>query len=237
MLTVLYLVLARGGSKGVPHKNLALAGGKPLIAWTLLAASEARHHGRIVVSTDSNEIMTVAQEFGAEAPFIRPAHLSSDMATSFEATAHCLGWLKEHEAYVPDLLVLLQPTSPLRAARDIDLAIDVALEKNAKAVVSVTTAGCHPYWMKTINEQGELVNWTMDAPAIVRRQDLPTVYGLNGAIYVIKPDALLEHKTWYPDSTYPYVMPPERSLDVDTVWDLHVVDLILRDQPHHRATA
>jgi len=237
MPTILYLVLARGGSKGVPRKNLALAGGQPLIAWSLRAASESRHHGRVLVSTDSQEVMSVAREFGAETPFIRPSNLASDTATSLDAAVHCLCWLKEHESYEPDILVLLQPTSPLRTSLDIDLAIDMALEKNAKAVVSVATAGCHPYWMKTLNDQGQLVNWAATVPSIVRRQDLPTVYGLNGAIYVVKPKVLLEEQTWYPDPTYPYVMPFQRSLDIDTPWDLHVADLILRDQQHNRAKA
>jgi CMP-N,N'-diacetyllegionaminic acid synthase len=237
MPTVLYLLLARGGSKGVPRKNLALAGGQPLIAWSLLAAKGAHHHGRVLVSTDSQEVASVAREFGAETPFMRPSHLASDTATSLDAAVNCLGWLKENEHYEPDFLVLLQPSSPLRTSLDINLAMEVALEKNAKAVVSVAASGCHPYWMKALNDQGQLVNWALTAPAIVRRQDLPMVYWLNGAVYVIKPQVLMDEKTWYPDPTYPYVMPPHRSLDVDTPWDLHMVDLILRDQQENRAVA
>jgi len=234
MPTVLYLVLARGGSKGVPNKNLALVGRRPLLAWSLLAAKGVRHHGRVLVSTDSQEVVSVAREFGAETPFMRPLHLASDTASSLDAAVHCIDWLKEHERYEPDFLVLLQPTSPLRTSLDIDLAIELALEKNAKAVVSVAAAGCHPYWMRTLNDQGKLENLASTAPATGRRQDLPVMYGFNGAVYVIKPQVLMDERTWYPEPTYAYVMPPNRSLDVDTPWDLHVADLILHDQQHNR---
>jgi CMP-N-acetylneuraminic acid synthetase len=234
MLQLLYLIPARGGSKGIPKKNIAPVGGRPLIAWSIEAGQCARHGGRIVVSTDSEEIAAVARVCGAEVPFLRPAELARDEVPSLDSVLHALQWLESHEQYRPDYLVLLQPTSPLREAGDIDAAIELALARKADAVVSVSPVPCHPYWTKTIGQDGRLEDFMRLPTPVSRRQELPGVFGLNGAIYLIRPEVLVARRTWYPEPTYAYLMPPERSLDVDTPWDLRLADLIIRERMTHR---
>ena len=231
----LALIPARGGSKGIPHKNLAPGGGRPLIAWTVAAARAAGPVDRVVVSTDDAVIAAVGRELGAEIPFLRPAELAQDDTPGIAPPLHALRWLEKHEGYRPALLLLLQPTSPLRTAEDIRAAVELLQARDADAVVSVTPVRKHPHWMKRLGAEGRLI----DAPALAhgleavpqrggtRRQDLPPLYAPNGAVYLARRDVLLDHGGWYTERTYAYVMPEERSLDIDTPWDLHLADLVL----------
>lgn len=225
----LALVVARGGSKSIPRKNLAPLAGKPLIAWTIEAARDCPPVDRIVVSTDDPDIASAARKSGAETPFIRPAELARDDTPSMPVVLHALEWLERHESYLPELVVLLQPTSPLRTAQDVAGAILVAEERAADAVVSVTPAGAHPYLTKRITDDGLLEDF-VPHPAVERRQDLEPAYALNGAIYLAHRRQLLEHESFYAGRTYGYVMPAERSIDVDDPWDLRLCELILRDR-------
>lgn len=228
-LQLLYLIPARSGSKGVPGKNIAIVGRQPLLAWTLQAATKAKYQGRLVVSTDTTEIASVAQIYGAETPFLRPDSLASDEASSLDTALHCLEWLRCNDEYIPDYLVLLQPTSPLRTCQDIDGAIDLAISKGAKAVVSVTQASHHPSLIKRISEQGFLENFMELENKSQRRQELSDVYIPNGGIYIVQTSALLSERTWFPVPTYPYVMPSERSIDIDLPWDMYLADLVLKN--------
>jgi N-acylneuraminate cytidylyltransferase/CMP-N,N'-diacetyllegionaminic acid synthase len=230
MHKVLAVIPARGGSKSIPKKNIASAGGRPLIAWTIIAAQAAEAVDRIVVSTDAEEIADVARQYGVEVPFLRPSLLAQDDTPGLDPILHAVQWLKQHDNYCADFVLCLQPTSPLRSAKDIDAAIELALGKNADAVVSVTPAAQHPYWMKLVDAQGLVHEFISLEGSVTRRQGLPHVYALNGAIYLARIDVILERKTWYTDKTYAHIMPLERSLDVDEPWDLHVADLILRDK-------
>ena len=228
--TILFLVPARSGSKGVLKKNIALVGGRPMIEWTISAAQSSKYLSRLIVSTDSSEIADLSRLLGGEVPFLRPCSLSTDYASSLDVAAHALGWLEREERYLPDYVLLLQPTSPLRISNDIDGAITVALEKDASALVSVSPVSCHPFWMREIGESGELKDFIKQEGASSQRQGLPKVFGLNGAIYLIKRRVLLEQRSWYPENTLAFVMPPERAIDVDTQWDMHLADLILRER-------
>lgn len=230
------IITARGGSKGIPGKNLRPAAGKPLIAWTIETALAATSLDRVIVSTESPEIADVARRHGAEAPFMRPADLAQDHTPGIEPVLHAVQWLEENEGYQPDIIVLLQPTSPLRIPEDIDRAIELIHEKSADAIVSVTPAEAHPYWMKQIDGSGRMTDFIKLEQPIDRRQDLPEVYVLNGAIYLARYEVLVEQKTFYTDNTLCLVMPIERSLDVDTPWDLYLADLILRDRLGHEVT-
>ena len=230
MPDLLFLIPARGGSKGIPKKNIADVGGRPLIAWSIEAGLGAHHRGRIIVSTDSAEIADVARGCSAEVPFLRPAEFSNDDATSLDMALHSLTWLEKNENYRPAYLVLLQPTSPLREPGDIDAAIEIAMVKDADAVVSVSPASSHPYWTKTLGSDGQLQDFMRPPKPSMRRQELPEVFALNGAIFLIRPEVLAAKRTWYPEGTYGYVMPPERALDIDTPWDLRLADLVMRDR-------
>ncbi len=143
---------------------------------------------------------------------------------------HAAHWLNENDGYRPNLIMLLQPTSPLRIPEDIDSAVELALEKGADAVVSVAPVEAHPYWMKRRDGEGRMTDFITLDHIPERRQDLPEVYVLNGAIYLARYEVLMEKKTFYTDSTFSLVMPVERSLDIDTPWDLHLADLILKNR-------
>jgi CMP-N,N'-diacetyllegionaminic acid synthase len=232
---VIGLITARGGSKGIPHKNIKVLAGKPLIAWTIEAAVQSQQLDRVVVSTDDEEIAHVASEWGAQVPFIRPAELARDDSSHISVVIHAIEWLKSNEHFEPAYLMLLQPTSPLRTAQDIDTAIELAMTRNAVAVVGVCEAKHHPSLCKRVLDDGTLGDLVPSNLAYDRRQDLPHVYAVNGAIYVNQRQSLLRDRTFFPAGTYPYVMPAERSLDIDTPWDLHLADLILRDRDEFQA--
>ena len=231
---VLGLITARGGSKSIPRKNIAQLAGKPLIAWTIEAARESHSLNRVIVSTDDAEIAQVSREWGAEVPFTRPAELAQDDSPHMDVILHAVEWLRIHENYCPDYVMLLQPTSPLRTAQDIDAAIRLAVEKNAEGVISVCETHQHPYLITRITKDGTLVDFISGAPepgtSSIRRQDMPLAYFVNGAIYLTRCKALLGKRMLMPTRTFPYIMPPERSMQIDDPWDLYLVDMILRDK-------
>lgn len=229
---ILGLILARGGSKAIPRKNLAVVGNKPLMAWTVEAANESAVLERLILSTEDHEIADVGKRLGAEVPFLRPPELSGDASSSIDVNLHAIRWLEEKEGYRPDFVLLLQPTSPLRSAWDIQQSVELAMARQANSVVSVCPVHQHPCWMKTVDDQARIYDLYPRSPVVTRRQDLPEVFALNGAIYLSKRDWLLATRAFVGEGTYAHIMPSERSLDVDTPWDLHLADLILR----HRET-
>lgn len=231
--TVLGIIPARGGSKSIPKKNIALLCGKPLIAWTVEAALRSSALSRVIVSTDDKEIAELVRQWGAEVPFLRPDELARDHTPVVEPVLHTVRWLDEHEGYCPDYVMVLQPTSPLRTAQDIEAAVQLAWERQADGVVSVCPVYYHPYWTKSVTEDGRLTDFLALDRTYTRRQDLPPAHALNGAIYLISRKVLLERQTFYTDRTYAYVMPLERSLDIDMPWDLHIAGLILKDRMYH----
>ena len=229
MNTVFALIPARGGSKGIPRKNVKPLAGKPLIAWTIEAARAARSVARVIVSTEDGEIADVARQHGAEVPFMRPPELASDSAASVDVVLHAIDWLADHEHVQPDLVLLLQPTSPLRIAQDIDAAVDLQRARRAAAIVSVCMAPHPPEWLRRLGPDGELLPWHA-GPEPLRRQDAVLAYLVNGALYLVQTAVLREEKTLSPSRTLAYVMPPERSLDIDTPWDFHLADLVLKER-------
>jgi CMP-N,N'-diacetyllegionaminic acid synthase len=230
--SILALITARGGSKGIPGKNIVPLAGKPLLAWTVEAARAARGIERVLLSTDCPQIRAAGIASGAQAPFLRPAELAQDDTPSIDVVLHALQWLEEHENYKPRWVLLLQPTSPLRTTTDIEKAVELAIGKQPPAVVSVCEVGKHPYWTKTMDAEGRLSNLITGVEAYTRRQDMPSAYALNGALYLVDRDVLLKQKSFCPPGALAYVMPQERSLDVDTPWDLRLVELILKEHSH-----
>ncbi len=228
-MTIVGLIPARGGSKTIPHKNSKLLAGKPLIAWTIEAAKNCQALSRVIVSTDDPHIADVALQWDAEVPFLRPAELAGDKSSSLDVVLHLIHWLEEHDS-MPEYILLLQPTSPFRTAEDITAAIDLAKTRKVDAVVSVCETDAHPLLCKRVQEDGRLADYVSTDLGYLRRQDLPPAYQLNGAIYVNRCQSLLQERTFLPKDTVPYFMPPERSLDLDTLWDWHLAELILRDK-------
>ena len=230
MAKVLGLITARGGSKGIPRKNIRELAGHPLIAWTIEASRRSLSLSRVIVSTDDEEIAAVARTWGAEVPFVRPAKLASDDASHICVVRHAVEWLGRHESWSADYVVTLQPTCPLRTAEDIDGAIDLALTAGSDAVVGVVEARDHPYLTRRLFESGVLEEFVPCDLVYPRRQDLPRAYAINGAIYVNRCGSLSTAKSLVPPGARGFEMPPERSLDIDTPWDFHLVDLLMRDR-------
>ena len=227
---IIAIIPARGGSKGLPGKNIRDLAGKPLIAWTIETALNSKACSRLIVSTDSQDIKKIAQDWGAEVPFIRPKPLASDTATSISVVNHAIKYLQNDGIKETDYMLLLQPTSPLRTGVDIQNAIDLGKSKQAVAVISVTESNYHPCKTHLITQQGVLQKFFKNSSDNERRQDLPLTYAENGAIYLNRISSLLEEQMFIPENkTHPYIMPPERSIDIDTPWDLYVADLILKD--------
>lgn len=235
-MEILALITARGGSKGLPQKNLRPLAGKPLIAWTIEVALASRGLRRVIVSTDDEEIAKISQQLGAEVPFLRPRELAQDDSDHIAVVEHSIQWLDEHEKTSPEFIMLLQPTSPLRTVEDIETSIKIAQMNDAIAVVSVCEIKSHPYLSKRILDDGRLIDFIPFNGKDFRRQVIPTVYAPNGAIYLNHCQPLFRERTFMPKGTYAYVMPPERSLDIDSRWDFHLVELILRNSYERKTT-
>jgi len=223
------VIPARGGSKGIPRKNLTTVLGKPLIAYTIEAAIKAQTVDKVIVSTDDEHIAAASQDYGAEVPFIRPHHLATDTATTLSVLQHAITYLAEHQNYLADMVVCLQPTSPLRSAEDIDAAVKLCLDSGADSVVSLCQAKHHPYWMKKIVDGRVHPLMNEDENHYTRRQDLPPVYQLNGALYITRTNVLLEENRVLGKYTAPYIMPQDRSIDIDTSNDLKFATVLLKE--------
>ncbi|GAB5494716.1 MAG: acylneuraminate cytidylyltransferase family protein [Phototrophicaceae bacterium] len=227
-MEILAIIAARGGSKGIPRKNIIPLAGQPLIAWRIQQALEAKFVNRVIVSTEDEEIATVARNYGAEVPYMRPEDLSGDNIPGIFAVHHMMRWLTANENYKADYVITLQPTSPLCTPDDIDKAITLAKESDLASVVSVCPAKESPSWMRRVSETG-LMTPILDEKAITQqRQKLATTYILNGAIYLTKWDRLLSSDTAEYEDTHAYIMTEENSLDVDTPLEWYMSDLALR---------
>lgn len=217
------LIPARGGSKGIPRKNIKLIAGKPLIVWTIEAALRSSLLSAVVVSTDDPEIADVARRAGAQVPFMRPAELAQDQTPGLDPVLHALDQLPQF-----DSVLLLQPTSPLRTTDDIDACLQLAFAHNAPSVVSVSEADTHPYWTYRVTGDQALTRF-VDAEPIARRQDLPPAFALNGALYFAEVNWLRSSGSMVGAETLAYVMARERSVDLDTPLDWKFAELLLKE--------
>lgn len=233
-LNVLGLIPARGGSKGIPHKNIVPLAGRPLLAYTCEAALDSRWLTRIVLSTDDAEIARIGRENGVSVPFMRPDELSGDNASSLAVAQHALRWLAEQERWLADILVLLQPTSPLRRARHIGEALDTMVALEADTVVSVVKVPHHfsPYKLMQV-ENGCLQNFWRDPLPFdqFNRHSLPTLYGRNGpAVLASRTEVILNQNSFYGQRIAPYEMSEEDSVDIDTAFDLRIAEWLLTER-------
>lgn len=218
------LIPARGGSKGIPRKNVKLLAGKPLLVWTVEAALRSGVLDAVVVSTDDEEIAEVARNAGAAVPFMRPSEFAQDDTPGLYPVLHALDQLPHY-----DSVLLLQPTSPLRSTDDINGCVELATRLGAPSVVSVAEPDRHPYWMYRLTA-GQTLQPLIDQPAVLRRQDLPTVYSANGALYCVQSDWLRQRRSFITSETVGYVMPAARSIDLDTPMDWKLAELLLKEQ-------
>ena len=224
-MSILGLICARGGSKGVPKKNIKKLAGKPLIAYSILASLKSKYIDRTIVSTDDKEIARISRKYGAEI-IDRPKELARDTTPTMPVIRHAVSYLRKHEGMVPDFVVLLQPTSPLRKAEDIDNAIKKMKSTKADLVVSVSEVKQTPYWSFSVKKD-RIVPLFKKGFRIKRRQDLPKIYALNGAVYVMTPK-VLKKKNMFSGKVRAIVMPEERSMDIDSMLDLRIAELIIK---------
>lgn len=230
---VLGIIAARGGSKGLPGKNIRPLGGKPLIAWSVDAAHDSALLDRTIVSTDDPDIAAAARDCGADVPFLRPPSLATDDASIIDAVLHAV------DSAGPgfDIVVLLQATSPLRLGQDIDTCLTMMDSHRAKAVCSVTVPAKSPYWMFRIDSAGR-VHPLLPSPDLgSQRQQLEPSFVANGAVFAADIAWLRqERRFWMPGETVAYVMPPERSVDIDTMLDFQMAEILV-GQNHGDAAA
>ncbi|TKI58592.1 acylneuraminate cytidylyltransferase family protein [Brevibacillus antibioticus] len=223
--SVLAMIPARGGSKGVSRKNIRQLSDKPLIAWSIEEAKKSKYIDRLVVSTEDIEIAEIAKAWGAEIPFMRPMELALDTTPGIDPVLHTIEMLPNY-----DYIVMLQPTSPLRTAEDIDRCLECCINQDANACVSVTLTDKSPYWMYQLSEENALLPVIVSDKPVLRRQDAPDVYVLNGAVYVARTSWLKNTKSFLHEETIGYPMPKDRSVDVDTMMDILIIETILREK-------
>lgn len=221
------IIPARGGSKGLPGKNIKILNGKPLIAWTIDEAKKSKYIDRIIVSTDDRDIADISLKYGAEIPFLRPAELASDTAMAVDNYIYTINRISKEEGIKIDEFVVLQPTSPLRTYEDIDGAIELFIKNTADSVMSYTKEA-HPIaWHKYLDQENRLID--IFPNTIANRQDNRVSYHPNGAVYVFKTD-LINKRAYTSKNTFAYIMPRSRSVDIDYQEDFDYVEFLLNSK-------
>ncbi len=230
-MNVLGLIPARGGSKGIPRKNITPLAGRPLLAYTCEASLGSKRLTRVVLSTDDEEIARLGRDWGVEVPFRRPSELAQDDTSSLAVAQHAVRWLIEHQGWKPQVLVLLQPTSPFRQARHIDEALECMARAGADTVVSVVKVPHRfsPYSVMRL-QNGWMENfWREPLPFDpFCRQNLPVLYARNGpAVLASQVTVIFERQSFYGERIIPYIMGEEESIDIDTPFDLRLAEWLL----------
>lgn len=226
---ILAIIPARGGSKGLQRKNILPLAGKPLIAWTIEQAKQSKYIGKVVVSTEDHEIAEISKKYGAEVPFFRPVDLATDESKTIDVIFHALDWF-EKNGKMFDILILLEPTSPLRDNNDLDNAIELFIQniKNCDSLVSVGEVHLeNPYIMKVI-EKDYVKPFIETENSFNQRQQLPKTYFPYGVIYLSKVGALRKHKKFYQDKTIPYFIKRWQNYEIDDLYDFICIESILK---------
>jgi len=224
---VIVLIPARGGSKRLPRKNVMMLGNKPLIAWSIEAAKGSKYVDEVIVSTDNTEISEISNKYGASVPFMRPAKLAADRSTTNDVILHAVDALKLKGN---DILVVLQPTSPLRKSFDIDSSIELMENKQANGVVSVCECEHSPLWSNKLPPDRNLSSFISNETLGKRSQDIETFYRLNGAIYAFKCQSIKEHNgLFYDENVFAFVMSRDSSVDIDVLADFKLAEFYLEN--------
>ena len=221
-------IFVRGGSKGLPGKNIRLLGGRPLIAWSIEQALAVKQIERVIVSTDSEEIAEIARKFGAETPFIRPAELAADDSPEWLAWRHALNYLLETTGELPEVMVSIPTTAPLRLPIDIENCLNKYEEGGADIVVTVTEAHRSPYFNMVKEDQNGMVGLVIPPHSVVsRRQDAPVVYDLTTVCYVVNPEFVRTHNSTFEGRVKAIRVPTDRAIDIDTLLDFQIAEYLL----------
>ncbi len=225
---MLVIIPARGGSKGLPGKNIKNLCGKPLIAHTIEAALKAEGIERVIVTTDSEEIAAVAREYGAEVPFLRPAALAGDNSSAVDVYLHAVDFLEKESGRSIEKFMVLLPTAPLRNSINIEQALRQFYEQNAETLISMREAETPISWYYEMNIEGRVKNLGLDAENAVKNRQVNKKYYIpNGAIYILDKKLLKEKRTYYSDNTVAYLMSAEQSVDIDCELDFKIAELLL----------
>jgi len=225
------LICARGGSKGLPGKNIKQLNGKPLIAWAIEQALAVTRISRVIVSTDSEEIAAIARRWGAQVPFMRPAELAGDDSPEWLAWRHALGYLRDIEGEMPDVMVVIPTTAPLRLSADIDNCLDVFERSGSDMVITVTDAHRSPYFnMVRQNSDGTVGLVIPSEKNISRRQDAPPVFDITTVAYVTRPDFILTKSAIFDGDVSSVHIPPERAIDIDTLLDFRFAEMMFAER-------
>ncbi len=225
---MLAVIPARGGSKGVPGKNIKELAGKPLLAYTIEGALNSNIFSKVIVSTDSREIAEVALRYGAEVPFLRPDEISGDMTSSDDVVKHALSYYSD-QSVLFDHVCKLQPTSPLRTGRHLKEAYQLFIDRQADFLVSICECEHSPLWSGTIKEDLRLDNFISEEAKRACRQNLPTYYRLNGAVYMGKVDCFLKNNSFLGKNCIAYIMEQKESIDIDSPLDFMIAETILKE--------
>lgn len=226
-MNICTIITARGGSKGIPRKNIKNLNGKPVLAYSIEPSVASDLIKKTYVTTEDEEISKISKEFNAEV-IKRPQDLAEDTSSSVDVVLHALDYLENNDE-LPDFFVLLQPTSPLRTTEDIDNSINLFINNKCDALISVCEID-HTSMLSLTLKEGFIIPNCNEEFLSKRRQDLPTYYSPNGAIYIITPESLRKNKTFIPKKTIPYVMPKERSVDLDTPFDFKLAEFLLKNK-------
>lgn len=228
-MKIIAIIPARGGSKRIPRKNIKLLCGKPLISYAIAAAKESKYINRIIVSTEDQEIAKIAKRCKAEVPFIRPVELAQDDSTSLTVLQHAVKYLETNEGYIPDLIILIQSTSPFVLTSDIDRAVEKIVETKSNSCVSICEISERPEWMFTLDEVDKIKPFLKKKNNVIIRKKLEKLFRLNGAVYVVKRDTLMKNDNIIDvKSCAGVIMPPERSIDIDKPVDFLISEVIMK---------
>ncbi len=227
---MLAIIPARGGSKGLPGKNIKMLGNKPLIFWTIEAALKAKNVTKVILSTDDKEIADICSETGIEIPFMRPNNLAEDSSPAIDTYIYTINKLKEENIYHADEYVVLLPTVPFVSAQDIDNAINLFHENEADSVVSTTKLDFPKEWIFDVASDTNLIQKTENDISSKNRQEYKYSFIPNGGIYVLKHSLVSNQKTYYFKKTLSYIMPRERSIDIDTELDFKFAEFLVKEK-------
>ncbi|RVT75893.1 acylneuraminate cytidylyltransferase family protein [Flavobacterium sufflavum] len=230
-MNILAIIPARGGSKGIPGKNIKLLNGKPLLAYTSEIALQSKHLTEVIISTEDEQIIEVAKSMGIKVPFVRPMALAQDNTPTIDVIIHALKWYENQNIFF-DAVCLLQVTSPFRTLELLDKAIEKFIEKNADSLVSVQKVPheYNPHWTFEVNEGGNLKIATGETEIISRRQELPTTYHRDGSIYITKTKVLLKEHSLYGKSTAFIESEPDFYVNIDTLQDWEKAEEMIQNK-------
>lgn len=220
-MRILFVITARGGSKGVPRKNITVLGKFPLIAYKIISAQKCKFDKRILVSTEDEEIAGVARKYGAEVPFLRPMELASDTASSIDVVMHAINWVKANDNTKYDCVCLLEPSSPFATYEDLDKAFSLMKDKNADTLLGMKETEVSSLFIHPLDMEGKLSIFydSIRDNKSVRRQDQVKEYTMNGCIYAARMEYFIKNQMFHSINSIPYIMPQEKSIEIDSMLD------------------